>query len=92
MKKHVKRNIQEWIMGLLSTFSAVGLTGARQVGKITLASMVGASLNKEMLFLTLDDPEVLNAARTDPRGFVAQAKDRILVIDTDRPSGMFYRY
>ena len=81
MKRHVKRNIQEWLMELLGSFPAVELTGARQVGKSTLATMVVEVLGKEAIMFTLDDPEALNTAKTDPRGFLLQGEDRIMVID-----------
>ena len=81
MKRHVKRNIEPWLLELLDVFPAVELTGARQVGKSTLATMVVEVFGKGAVTFTLDDPEVLNIAKVDPRGFLAQGKDRIMVID-----------
>ncbi|WP_457630051.1 ATP-binding protein [Oceanithermus sp.] len=48
---------------------AVYLTGARQVGKTTLARQLADQ--RGMTYYTLDDPAVLEAARTDPVGFVS---------------------
>lgn len=48
---------------------AVYLTGARQVGKTTLARQLAGG--RGMAYYTLDDPAVLEAARTDPVGFVS---------------------
>ncbi|MDO4762519.1 MAG: ATP-binding protein [Corynebacterium sp.] len=81
MQAHLRRNIQDWLAELLTTFCAVEISGARQVGKTTLATMMGSVLAKEMAFFSLDDPEVLNAAQNDPRGFLGQADNRIMVID-----------
>lgn len=65
MEYVVKRNIQPWLVDLMGTFAAVEVTGARQVGKTTLAEMVSRHLDVEALMLTLDDPEVLGLAQSD---------------------------
>jgi len=52
--------------------------GARQTGKSTLARMLAPDGSRS---LTLDDSGALDAAREDPRGFVEQAGDGLLVID-----------
>lgn len=52
------------------------LTGARQVGKSTLAQ----TLVPEDRYLTLDDATLLAGARADPAAFISR-RDRTLVID-----------
>ena len=47
----------------------VYLTGARQVGKTTLARRLAGE--RGMAYYTLDDPAVLEAARTDPVGLLS---------------------
>lgn len=54
------------------------IQGARQTGKSTLARMLAPDGSRS---LTLDDSGALDAAREDPRGFVEQAGDGLLVID-----------
>ena len=81
MEYVVKRNIQPWLVDLMGTFAAVEVTGARQVGKTTLAEMVSRHLDVEALMLTLDDPEVLGLAQSDPRGFIEQGRGKVLIID-----------
>lgn len=64
-----RRHASERIVELLADFPAVVLTGARQVGKSTLAE----SLVRERhgTYLTLDDMALRTQALADPQGFVA---------------------
>lgn len=64
---------------LLDAFPAVVVQGARQVGKSTFAGMLMSGRPASMM--TLDDPQVLDAARSDPVGFVSQVPGATLVID-----------
>lgn len=57
----------------------VVIQGARQVGKSTLAAHLAST--RPSLILSLDDPATRTFAEDDPSGFVAQANDRLLVID-----------
>ena len=64
---------------MLEYSPVVTIQGARQVGKSTLASMLVAG--RDHRSVTLDDVDVLDAARTDPISFVRSAGDGTLVID-----------
>lgn len=75
----IARHGLAWAGELLSTFPALVIEGARQVGKSTFAhTLVNGT---PALEVTLDDEETLVAALADPRQFVEQAPDRTLVID-----------
>ena len=66
----IRRYLRERVLESLKYFPAVLLTGARQVGKSTLAqSLIGPSWNAT--YLTLDDRVVLDAALRDPDGLVS---------------------
>ncbi len=74
----LKRHALDLIVGHLGVFRVIVLTGARQVGKSTLAHMV---LDRTPgTYLTLDDPVTLERATRDPDGLVA-SRDGLLVID-----------
>lgn len=60
----------------------VYLTGARQVGKTTLARAIAE--RRRMVFFTLDDPTILAFARRDPKGFVAELKDPAVIDEVQR--------
>jgi len=63
----------------LADFPVVLITGARQVGKSTLAQAL-ITPDWQATYLTLDDRTVLDAALTDPEAFLA-ANPTPLVID-----------
>jgi predicted AAA+ superfamily ATPase len=65
----IRRYLQDPILESLKHFPAVLLTGARQVGKSTLAqALIKASW--DATYFTLDDRTTLDAALRDPDGFV----------------------
>ena len=74
----LKRHALDLIVGHLGVFRVIAITGARQVGKSTLARMVLDRVPGT--YLTLDDPLTLERATRDPDGLVA-SRDGLLVID-----------
>lgn len=64
---------------MLEYSPVVTIQGARQVGKSTLASMLVAGRDHRVV--TLDDVDVIEAARVDPVSFVQSAGSGVLVID-----------
>ena len=66
----IRRHLQSQVLGTLKHFPVVLLTGARQVGKSTLAQELIRSSWKSA-YLTLDDRTVLDAALLDPDGFIS---------------------
>ena len=65
----IRRYLQDAVLESLKHFPAVLLTGARQVGKSTLAqALIKASW--KATYFTLDDRTALDAALRDPDGFV----------------------
>jgi uncharacterized protein len=100
----LSRHLARPLATALRHFPVVVLTGARQVGKSTLAQTM---LGKEApaRYVTLDDRATLDAALRDPDGFVQGLGDRVtidevqrapdlmrpikLVVDRDRRPGRF---
>ena len=65
----IRRYLEDPLLESLKHFPAVLLTGARQVGKSTLAqALIKASW--DATYFTLDDRTLLDAALRDPDGFV----------------------
>lgn len=77
----LRRNIQPCLETALSDRPVVLLHGARQTGKTTLAKSLAES-GKILRYVTLDDPTLLAAAKSDPIGFIAQQSE-----PDARPSG-----
>jgi predicted AAA+ superfamily ATPase len=100
----IARHLTERVLERLAIAPVVFLNGARQVGKTTLAQQL---INAGVLraYYTLDTLETLQAAQTDPQGFVdnlplgavvdeVQRAPELLLplkrrIDAERQAGMF---
>lgn len=79
LRQPFRRHLETPLVEALSDTPVIVLQGARQVGKSTLAGWVAA--DRDAVVVTLDDPAVLAVAESDPAFFVAQADDRLLIID-----------
>lgn len=73
----LRRHIEEPLRAGLADTPAVLLTGARQVGKSTLAE----SVVPPDRYVTLDDATALAAAQADPTAFIGRFGDQTVVID-----------
>ncbi len=79
----IRRYLQEQILKSLKHFPVVLLTGARQVGKSTLAqALIGPSWNA--VYLTLDDRAVLDAALRDPDGIINGQPTPVVIDEVQR--------
>ncbi|MDR2109624.1 MAG: ATP-binding protein [Coriobacteriales bacterium] len=63
---YIKRHIEPVIKKTADAFSAVLVTGPRQVGKTTTLSQ----MNPDVPFVSLDDISEATSATTDPKGFL----------------------
>lgn len=64
------------LTGALGQFPVVVVTGARQTGKSTLVQTLPVLADR--LYLTLDDAELRDQARRDPRSLLARAAELVL--------------
>ncbi len=76
----IKRELEKQINQSLSRFPAVGIIGARQVGKTTLAKMIAEQWPTENLYLDLERPADY-AALSEPERFLARHADKLVIID-----------
>ncbi len=74
-----RRALEATIAADLDTYPVVALTGARQVGKSTLAQEIAET--RGMRYITLDDRECLVDARERPQALLARAGAGGLCID-----------
>ena len=76
---YIKRAIANEIKEYIKSFPVLLISGARQVGKSTLA------LNLEMPnYITLDDINIYEAARNDPKGFIEHCEKPIIIDEIQR--------
>ena len=76
----ILRNITKSIKETLDYFPVAGIIGPRQVGKTTLAKYLIKQLNKETLYLDIENPKD-QAKLTDPVLFFERNKDKCVVLD-----------
>lgn len=79
------RQIRDLALDTLSDSPVVLINGARQTGKSTLAQ----SLRPDIRYLTLDDPAVLAAARSDPFGFIGGLEGAVCLDEVQRAPEIF---
>jgi len=70
------RTIEQPVLNAAEHFPVLLITGARQVGKTTLLRHLGGP---DRLYVTLDDPLVLNLARQDPALFMQRFPAPVLI-------------
>ncbi|MCP4409740.1 MAG: AAA family ATPase [Gammaproteobacteria bacterium] len=70
------RTIEEFIETAAKQFPVILVTGARQVGKTTLLQHAGGQGRS---YVTLDDPLMLELARTDPALFMQRFPPPVLI-------------
>lgn len=75
----LRRNAEDYAASILNAMPVLVLQGARQVGKSTFAQMLATSRPSRLF--TLDDEQTRAAAQEDPRGFVDQSPETLVVID-----------
>jgi predicted AAA+ superfamily ATPase len=61
-------------------FPVLGIVGPRQVGKTTLARLLSKKINKETIFLDLENPRDVSKL-TDPLLFFENNQDKCIIID-----------
>ena len=79
MHTYIQRNLEKDVHEYLRFFPVVGILGARQVGKSTLAKKILSEL-PQSVFLDLEDDRDLNKIR-DPWAFFEHYQNRLICLD-----------
>ncbi len=77
--KYLKRFIDEEIKNYLNYFPVLIISGARQVGKSTLALHLGIDN-----YVTLDDINMYQMAKNDPKGFIKYLQKPVIIDEVQR--------
>jgi hypothetical protein len=86
----IKRVILPELLELLNFYPAVGLVGARQVGKTTLAQSLKGQVGKPVRYFDLERLEDLQRLTDDPGFFLDQFREELVIIDeVQRLPGLF---
>ena len=85
---YIKRDLEEKILSLSKEYSAILITGPRQVGKTTVLRQL---MGQDRAYVTLDDLEERAMAKTDP-GLFLQVHSRPLLIDEVQYAPQLFSY
>ncbi len=77
--KYFKRAIREELEEYLKYFPVLLISGARQVGKSTLALHLGIEN-----YITLDDINIYEMAKNDPKGFIENLQKPVIIDEAQR--------
>lgn len=81
----IKRAAQTRLEKLAKTFRSVAVVGPRQSGKTTLCRTVFPKKQ----YVSLENPDILDFATSDPRGFLAQFTDGAILDEIQRAPHLF---
>ena len=76
----ILRTASPHLRALAALYPAVAITGPRQSGKTTLARM----MFPDMPYVNLEAPDTRRLAQADPRGFLAQFQDGVVLDEFQR--------
>lgn len=82
------RHLTSTLVDALADTPVVFLNGARQTGKSTLVQQLAADPHPAR-YVTLDDLDVLSAAKNDPRGFLAGFDGPVILDEAQRAPELF---
>jgi uncharacterized protein len=77
----INRKTEKQIEKLIQHFPVVGIIGARQVGKTTLAKKIAMLLPKKSIYFDLESPQVFSQITDNPTWFLNQYQDHTIIID-----------
>ena len=77
--EYISRHMEERIMELSKSYSAILVTGPRQAGKTTMLRSLAEKENKKRVYVTLDDLTVRDMAKNDPALFLQLYKPPVLI-------------
>ena len=83
------RHIAQLLTDALEDTPVVLVNGARQSGKSTLVQAQSAATGTPRQYITLDDAVVLNAARSDPTGFISGLQGAVTLDEVQRVPELF---
>ncbi|MBN1184487.1 MAG: ATP-binding protein [Bacteroidales bacterium] len=76
----IQRNILQKLHSTLTYFPVTGIIGPRQVGKTTLSRIVAENMNKDCIYIDLENPKDISKL-TDPVLFFETQKEKCIILD-----------
>lgn len=82
---YIKRTIEKEVKTLAKEFPIIAILGPRQSGKTTLAKHIF----KKYKYISLEDPDIRKIASSDPRGFLEQYSQNVIIDEVQRIPELF---
>lgn len=85
MKNIIERKITKEIRRLTKEFPVVTILGPRQSGKTTLVK----TMFSQYKYFSLEDPDIRELVSEDPRGFLKEYKENVIIDEVQRVPSFF---
>lgn len=87
--EYIKRHLEDKVLSLSKSYSAVLITGPRQSGKTTMLKRLAEKENIGRGYVTLDDLSVREMAKNDPAMFLQIYKPPVLIDEVQYAPELF---
>ena len=87
--EYIKRHLEDMVLSLSKSYSAILVTGPRQSGKTTMLKMLAEKENAGRAYVTLDDLSVREMAKNDPAMFLQLHKPPVLIDEVQYAPELF---
>lgn len=87
--EYITRHLEEKVLSLSRSYSAILVTGPRQSGKTTMLKMLAEKENAGREYVTLDDLSVRETAKNDPAMFLQLHKPPLLIDEVQYAPELF---
>ena len=87
--EYIKRHLEEKVLSLSKSYSAILVTGPRQSGKTTMLKTLAEKENIRREYVTLDDLSMREMAKSDPAMFLQLHKPPVLIDEVQYAPELF---
>lgn len=87
--EYINRHLEDKVLSLSESYSAILITGPRQSGKTTMLKMLAEKENIGREYVTLDDLSVREMAKNDPAMFLQFHKPPVLIDEVQYAPELF---
>ena len=87
--EYIKRHLEDKVLSLSNSYSAILVTGPRQSGKTTMLKTLAEKENIGREYVTLDDLSVREIAKSDPAMFLQLHKPPVLIDEVQYAPELF---
>lgn len=87
--EYIKRHLEDKVLSLSKSYSAIFVTGPRQSGKTTMLKTLAEKENIGREYVTLDDLSVREMAKSDPAMFLQLHKPPVLIDEVQYAPELF---